>query len=234
MSIAENLEIIEERIQQACDRSGRSREEITLVGVSKKHPAQVIREALETTKLRHFGENYVQEYLEKREALRDCNEAVYHLIGHLQRNKVKALLHCPPDLIHSVDSISLATTLEQVLEEKYPDRKQAILVELRLGDEGTEKTGLPPDQLSQMADFLDQCPHLDWQGLMLIPPISESAEASRPYFRQIHDILDDLNAQRSHKLPVLSCGMSADFEMAIEEGATHIRVGTAIFGQRVY
>ena len=233
MSIAENLEKIEARVQRACERAGRDRDSVTIVGVSKKHPAAAIREALETTGLRHFGENYVQEYLEKRNELGACPGAEFHLIGHLQRNKVRTLLAYPPDLIHSLDSLSLAQTLERVMAEMHPDKKLPLLVELRLGDEGTEKTGLDPAELPQMAELLDQCPHLIWQGLMVIPPIGESAEDSRPYFRQTRELMDGLNDQRTRKLTVLSYGMSDDFEVAIEEGATHVRIGTAIFGKRV-
>ena len=234
MSIAENLSKIEQRIQRACIGCGRNRDEITLVGVSKKHPAQAIAEALDTTSLRHFGENYVQEYLEKRSVLKDRDNAIYHLIGHLQRNKVRSLLACPPDLIHSVDSIALAESIERITAELYPDKKQAILVELRIGDEGTEKTGLNPEHLGTMAEILDECHHIDWQGLMIIPPLGGEPEASRPYFRMVRQIFDDLNLHRDKKLHVLSYGMSDDFEVAIEEGATHLRIGTAIFGQRLY
>ena len=234
MSIAENLSKIEQRIQQACTRCGRNRDEITLVGVSKKHPAQAIAEALDTTSLRHFGENYVQEYLEKRDILKDRTNAFYHLIGHLQRNKVRSLLSCPPDLIHSVDSIALAESIERITAELYPDKKQPILVELRIGDEGTEKTGLDPALLNTMAGILDQCHHIDWQGLMIIPPLGGQPEDSRPYFKQVHQIFDEINLRRDKKLHILSYGMSDDFEVAIEEGATHLRIGTAIFGQRLY
>lgn len=234
MSIADNLLKIETRIQQACIRAGRNRNDITLVGVSKKHPAQAIIEALETTNLRNFGENYVQEYLEKRETLKDKPNAIYHLIGHLQRNKVRSLLSCPPDLIHSVDSIPLVDALERITAELYPDKKQPILVELRIGDENTDKTGLPPSQLAEIAEEIDRCPHIDWQGLMIIPPLGGDPEQSRPYFKQVHQLFDEINQRRSPKLTVLSYGMSDDFEVAIEEGATHLRIGTAIFGQRIY
>ncbi len=232
MTIATNLETIEKRIQLACARSNRRREDVKLVGVSKKKPAEAIIEALDTTELRDFGENYVQEYVEKRQILAGRTEAVWHLIGHLQRNKVRQLMAFPPALIHSVDSTALAGQIDRVTAELYPDYRQPILVELRIGDEDGEKTGLPVDELPGMVDFLEKCSHLDWQGLMIIPPAFEDSEGSRPYFAQVRRILDDINRQRKVPLSVLSYGMSHDYEVAIEEGATHIRIGTAIFGAR--
>lgn len=232
MTIATNLEGIEARIAEACRRSGRDRSDVTLVGVSKKKPVTAILEALETTQLRDFGENYVQEYVEKRAMLEDAKGARFHLIGHLQRNKVRQLMAYPPDLIHSVDSQALAKQIELVTAELYPERRQAILIELRIGDEEGEKTGLPLDELDALVSFVDSCAHLELKGLMLIPPAFEDAEASRPYFKQVREILDRLNVARQSRLDVLSYGMSHDFEVAIEEGATHVRIGTAIFGAR--
>ena len=191
-------------------------------------------EALETTSLRNFGENYVQEYIEKRQTLTSYPQAIYHLIGHLQRNKVRQLLDFPPELIHSVDSIALIESLERIMVERYPDMRQSILIELRIGDEGTDKTGMDPKDLPAAVQKLGECPHLNWQGLMLIPPLGQDPENSRPYFKQIHQIFDQINQTRPQKLTILSYGMSDDFEVAIEEGATHIRIGTAIFGARQY
>ena len=232
MSIASNLEGIEKRIQQACRRATRERASVTLVGVSKRHPAGAIVEAMDTTDLRHFGENYVQEYVEKRQQLEDKSEALWHFIGHLQRNKVRQLLAYPPALVHSVDSIALIDTLERVMSELHPEQKLPILIELRIGDEDGEKTGLAPELLDDVAAHLAGCPHLDWQGLMLIPPLGRAAEASRPYFQAVRQKFEAINAVRQTPLTVLSYGMSDDFEVAIEEGATHIRIGTAIFGAR--
>lgn len=232
MTISENLEGIEQRISDACRRCGRDRCEVTLVGVSKKKPVTAIVEALETTSLRDFGENYVQEYVEKRAMLGDAKGVRFHLIGHLQRNKVRQLMSCPPDLIHSVDSLALARQIEQVTAELYPTRRQAILIELRIGDEDGEKTGLPVGQLEALVEFVDSCAHLELKGLMLIPPASEDPEAARPYFRQVRELLMRLNEHRARRLEILSYGMSHDFEVAIEEGATHVRIGTAIFGAR--
>ena len=232
MSISSNLEEIEARICQACARAGRARGEVTLVGVSKKKPAEDVIEALDTTPLRDFGENYVQEYVEKRQALAGRKEAVWHLIGHLQRNKVRQLMAFPPALIHSLDSVALAETLDRVTAGLCPGYRQPVLVELRIGDEDGEKTGLDPDGLEEMAETLDRCAHLAWKGLMLIPPVSENAQDARPYFRRVCEIFNGINARRADRLTVLSFGMSQDFEVAIEEGATHIRVGSLIFGAR--
>lgn len=232
MTIAENLMSVEERIQAACVRAGRMRSDVVLVGVSKRKPASAVAEALDTTSLRDFGENYVQEYVEKRAELADRGEAVWHLIGHLQRNKVRQLMAYPPALIHSVDSISLAQTIERVTAEMYPDYRQPVLIELRIGDEDGEKTGLDPDELDAMLDVLDKCSHLELRGLMLIPPAVENPEDARPYFRAVREIFEKINENRAEKMSILSYGMSHDFEVAIEEGATHIRVGTAIFGAR--
>ncbi len=231
MTIATNLQNIEDRIVKACERAGRNRESVTLVGVSKKKPWEAIVEALETTQLRDFGENYVQEYVEKREILGE-REAVWHLIGHLQRNKVRALMAFPPELIHSVDSVSLAEQLERVTGEMYPEYRQKILIELRIGDEEGEKTGLSPKALPEMMNFLKGARHLDVKGLMLIPPESEAPEGARPYFRKVREIRDELVREYGISLDILSYGMSHDFEIAIEEGATHVRIGTAIFGAR--
>jgi pyridoxal phosphate enzyme (YggS family) len=232
MTIASRLESIENRISQACTRAGRERSSVTLVGVSKRHPAEAISEALNTTNLRHFGENYVQEYVEKRQQLGE-NGAIWHFIGHLQRNKVRQLMAFPPALIHSVDSIALIDTLERIMAECHPNQKQPILIELRIGDEDSEKTGLDPQALDEVAAHLAQCPHLDWRGLMLIPPLGRESEASRPYFQAVKSKFDAINVKRTQPLTVLSYGMSDDFEVAIEEGATHIRIGTAIFGARL-
>ena len=230
MGISENLNRIESRIQAACERCGRKRDAVKLIGVSKKKPVSAIIEALETTPLRDFGENYVQEYTEKRASLID-RAADWHFIGHLQRNKVRQLMTYPPKLIHSVDSVGLIEQIERITGEMYPDYRQPILLELRIGDEDGEKTGMPPAQIEEAIQSVCACSHLDLQGLMLIPPACDNPEDVRPYFKEIHRIYDDL-CEKGFHLSVLSYGMSHDFEVAIEEGATHIRIGTAIFGER--
>lgn len=232
MTIAENLKEIEARICAACERSGRVRSEVTLVGVSKRKPASAIAEALETTELRHFGENYVQEYVEKRELLSVHTEAKWHLIGHLQRNKVRQLMAYPPVLIHSVDSIALANQIERVMSEVHAGKVQDILAELRIGDEDGEKTGMAAAEADSFIEHMKHCPHLKLRGLMLIPPVCENVDDVRPYFAEIRSIFERLNAEKGLQMDILSYGMSHDFEAAIEEGATHIRIGTAIFGAR--
>lgn len=232
MSVISNLENLESRICAACARAHRSRDEIVLVGVSKKQPVPLMEEAYGEAGIRDFGENYVQEYLEKRELLRDMPEARWHFIGHLQRNKVRQLMSFAPDMIHSVDSPQLAVLLDRAAAEVHPGVCQKILVELRLGDEDTAKTGLLPERLPEMAATLDGCRHLRWAGLMLIAPLGSDSEMARPYFRRVREIFEAINLNRAEKLSVLSYGMSGDFEIAIEEGATHIRVGTALFGAR--
>lgn len=235
MSIETNLNLIEERIAEACMRSGRRREDLTLIGVSKKQPVGSIRAALEMTTLRDFGENYVQEYVTKREQLsKEIADygAKFHFIGHLQRNKVRQLMSQPPAMIHSVDSPELVLQINKVSTEVALEARQKIVVELRIGDEDSEKTGLSPECLPNMIETIDDCRQLHWVGLMIIPPLGRCAEDSRPYFREVRGLFDKINSRRTEKLTVLSYGMSDDFEVAIEEGATHLRIGTAIFGAR--
>lgn len=235
MSIETNLNLIEERIGEACLRVGRRREEVTLIGVSKKQSIDAVRTALQATALRDLGENYVQEYVTKREQLsQEIAEygAKFHFIGHLQRNKVRQLMTYPPEMIHSVDSPELALQINKVSTEVALAARQKILVELRIGDEDGEKTGIAPESLPGLIETIDECRQLHWVGLMIIPPLGGCAEDSRPYFRKVRELFDKINSRRTEKLSVLSYGMSDDFEVAIEEGATHIRIGTAIFGAR--
>ena len=232
-TIASRLQKIEERIQQDCLACGRESSDVKLVAVSKKHSGTSVLEAY-TLGLHHFGENYVQELNEKQSELMSLEDIHWHFIGHLQRNKVAKVLSARPALIHSLDSPVLALRIQEKCAELYPTQKQGILIELRIGDEDGLKTGLPPDELPAMLETLEHCPHLDFQGLMIIPPLGRDPEASRPYFKQIRELRDSLAQKRNAPLPVLSFGMSDDFEIAIQEGATHIRIGTAIFGEREY
>ena len=186
------------------------------------------------TTLRDFGENYVQEYVTKREQLsKEIADygAKFHFIGHLQRNKVRQLMSQPPAMIHSVDSPELVLQINKVSTEVALEARQKIVVELRIGDEDSEKTGLSPECLPNMIETIDDCRQLHWVGLMIIPPLGRCAEDSRPYFREVRGLFDKINSRRTEKLTVLSYGMSDDFEVAIE-GATHLRIGTAIFGAR--
>ena len=158
--------------------------------------------------------------------------APVHFIGHLQRNKVRQLMSQPPAMIHSVDSPELVLQINKVSTEVALEARQKIVVELRIGDEDSEKTGLSPECLPNMIETIDDCRQLHWVGLMIIPPLGRCAEDSRPYFREVRGLFDKINSRRTEKLTVLSYGMSDDFEVAIEEGATHLRIGTAIFGAR--
>jgi pyridoxal phosphate enzyme (YggS family) len=191
------------------------------VAVSKKFSARAIREAYQAG-LREFGENYVQEFAQKNPELEDLKDARFHLIGHLQSNKARdasALFQ----VIHTVDSPKLLRRLEMFAAggEKQID----VLIEVKLSEE-LSKTGARPEGIPELLDVAQRCPHLCMKGLMTIPPWSEDAERSRPYFRRLAQL------GRQYGLKDLSMGMSGDFEVAIEEGATIIRVGTAIFGPR--
>jgi pyridoxal phosphate enzyme (YggS family) len=231
MSIARNLANINERIAAAARRIGRSPEEITLMAVSKTHPPERIREAYAAGH-RIFGENRVQEYAQKHEALADLSGAEFHLIGHLQSNKAKGAVELFT-AVDSVDSLRLADRLNQAalrLNKRLP-----VLIEINVGGE-MQKSGAPPcspelEELLQAAPALEA---LEFRGLMTVPPYTEDPEGARPYFRMLHDIRRDLAARKSPGigLDVLSMGMSHDFEVAIEEGSTFVRVGTAIFGTR--
>lgn len=215
--LAENLTAVEERIQRACVSAGRSRDEITLIAVTKVFPAEVILQAYELG-LRHFGENYVQEFAGKAPAVSGLDGAVYHLIGHLQSNKSKIASEIFSS-IQTVDSTKLARRLND--HGKHLD----VMIEVKLSHEEA-KHGADPAELPELIDAIRACPNLTLRGLMTMPPWSDDPEPSRPYFRRLRELAV------AHNLPSLSMGMSHDFEVAIQEGATHIRVGTALFGRR--
>jgi pyridoxal phosphate enzyme (YggS family) len=215
------LEGVERRIRQAAERSGRRRSDVTLVAVSKKFSAARIREAYEAG-LREFGENYVQEFARKRPELADLSGARFHLIGHLQSNKARdasQLFH----VIHTVDSLKILRRLEAAAAEQK--KALEVLIEVKLSPEQS-KTGADPQKLPDLLEEAGKCEHLKLTGLMTMPPWSENPEDSRPYFRRLAQLA------RQHGLQQLSMGMSNDFEIAIEEGATLIRIGTALFGPR--
>lgn len=225
-TISANLERVRERIAKAAAHSWRRPEEITLVGVTKTVSPEAIRIAYELG-LRHFAENRVQEFEAKEPKLLNL-QAAWHLIGHLQRNKSRRAVH----LFHridSVDSLSLALTLES--EAVGQGKRVPVLIEVRLGDE-PNKTGITETHLPALADTIGPSENLRLRGLMGVPPYFEDPELARPYFRKLHELKDDLSRRLGTPLPVLSMGMSHDLEIAIEEGATEIRVGTAIFGER--
>ena len=228
-SVRENLLRMQERIAGAAARAGRNADEITLIGVSKTHPANAIREAFEAG-VRHFGENRVQEWEGKRTGTEGL-AATWHLIGHLQNNKaVRAarLFHS----IDSVDDLALAQRLDRARVEVGIPEKLRVLIEVRVAPEET-KSGVETREASELAEKIAGLPRLELGGLMCIPPFLEQAEKVRSYFRRLRELRDDLAKTLGLALPVLSMGMSRDFEVAIEEGATEVRVGTALFGTRI-
>jgi pyridoxal phosphate enzyme (YggS family) len=221
-SIGENILRIQERIARARERASRD-DEVTLIAVSKTQPAEAIRAAYEAG-IRHFGENRVQEWEGKRGLLGDL-DGVWHLIGHLQSNKAARAakaFHC----VDSVDDFGVAQRLENARTEKL-----RILIEVRVADEAT-KSGVEIGLLPELLEKIAALKNLEVAGLMCIPPFLEDAERVRPYFAGLRSVRDKLVRAGRLALPVLSMGMSHDFEMAIEEGATEVRIGTAIFGSR--
>jgi PLP dependent protein len=223
-----NLLHVQQRIAAAAKRAGRLPEEITLIAVSKTHPAEAVREAYQVG-IRHFGENRVQEWEAKHGKVNDL-PAAWHLIGHLQSNKAARAAR----LFHSVDSVddfTLAQRLDRARSELDGFEKLRVLIEVRVEQEAT-KNGVEITGLAGLAKKIVELPRLELAGLMCIPPLFEDVERARPYFRRLRELRDALQAQLGGALPVLSMGMSHDFEVAIEEGATEIRVGTALFGQR--
>ena len=228
-SVRENLLRIQVKIAGAAARTGRRAEEITLIGVSKTHPADAIREGYEAG-VRHFGENRVQEWEGKRAGTEGL-EATWHLIGHLQSNKAARAAR----LFHSVDSIddfAIAQRLDRARVEAGFTGKLRVLIEVRVAPEET-KSGVEIDELPALAEKMAELPRLELAGLMCIPPYLQNAEQVRPYFRRLRELRDELTRKLGNALPTLSMGMSHDFEAAIEEGATEVRVGTALFGTRV-
>jgi PLP dependent protein len=224
--IASHLAEIRERIARSAARAGRAPEDITLVAVSKTFPPEAIRSAFELG-LRQFGENRVQEWESKRAAVADLN-ATWHLIGHLQSNKARRAANLF-DRVDSVDSVALAEKLDAAAASEVKGLK--ILIEVHLGGEET-KSGVPEADLPELAEIFAQLQNLELRGLMTIPPYFEKPEQVRPYFQKLRTLRDQVSAQIGMPLNVLSMGMSHDFEIAIEEGATEIRVGTALFGER--
>jgi PLP dependent protein len=227
-TIRENLVRIRERIGVAARRAGRSAAEITLIGVSKTHPAEIIREAFEAG-LRHFGENRVQEWEGKRSGVKNLT-AIWHLIGHLQSNKAARAAK----IFHSIDSVddfALAERLNRARSEAGLEEKLRVLIEVHIAKEEA-KSGAEMEEVPTLAEKIVALPKLELAGLMCIPPFLEDAEQVRPYFARLRQLRDDLGKRLSRALPVLSMGMSHDFEAAIEEGATEVRIGTAVFGER--
>ena len=223
------IERVRQRIGTAAARSNRAVEDITLVAVSKTHPAEAVREAI-AVGLTDFGENRVQEAEAKiPEVGRDA--ARWHLIGHLQSNKARRAVELF-DWIHSLDSVDLARRIDRICHE-VDRRELPVLIQVDLGHEAT-KTGVEEKDLRAVVNVVRQCDRLKLRGLMTLPPFFEAAEKARPYFKRLRELRDELQEQGvfGERLGDLSMGMTHDFEIAIEEGATIIRVGTAIFGER--
>lgn len=227
--VTENLQIVEEKIQKACQRAGRSRDEVTLIAVSKTKPVEMIREATQSG-INTFGENKVQELLEKQTVLtEDLN---WHLIGHLQRNKVRQVVG-KVKRIHSVDSLRLARQIQTEYEKK--NMTADILIEVNVAKEES-KFGFMPEETEDAIREIAAFPNIRVRGLMTIAPFVENAEENRVHFYNLRKLLVDINEKNIDNINMneLSMGMTGDYEVAIEEGATYVRVGTGIFGDRQY
>jgi PLP dependent protein len=219
--ITERLAKVESRIERAAERSGRRRADIALVAVSKRFSADHLREAY-AAGLREFGENYVQEFVDKRPQLDDLADAKYHFIGHLQSNKAR--LACQLfAVVQTVDSAKLLARLDAAAGEL--DSKLEVMLEVKLSDEES-KSGALPEEVPALLEAASRCSHLTVSGLMTMPPWNIDPEHSRPYFRQLAALAGSAGLKK------ISMGMSGDLEVAIEEGATIVRVGTALFGPR--
>jgi PLP dependent protein len=231
MSVAENIARVRERIQAAAMRAGRDADDITLMAVSKTFPAHSIREAYEAG-IRQFGENRVQEFAGKVKDLDDLGEARWHMIGHLQSNKATKA----SELFHAVDSVDSFKLAEKLNEAAIQANKTlAVLIEINVGGEEA-KTGVAPGspQLEHLLSAARQLERLQVKGLMTIPPFFDDPEATRSYFRTLRELRDQIAARNlpGIEMAALSMGMSHDFEVAIQEGSSCVRVGTAIFGER--
>ena len=223
--VAEKIQHIENRIASACKRAGRLREHVTLVAVSKKQPAELVNEAL-SHGITDLGENRVQEYLAKRDSLQSHR---FHMIGHLQRNKVRMLIG-KTVLIHSVDSVELA----EEIDRRAATAGLITYILLEVNSSGEEsKFGLSLSEVPDVAGRLQACRNVRLRGLMTVAEYLEDVEQLRPSFRSLRVLRDEL-AARFQDVPIteLSMGMTNDFEVAIEEGATMVRIGSAIFGPR--
>lgn len=226
MSIPERLEMIRERIAGACRRAGRDPGEITLLGATKTQGEEKIRQAFDAG-LQIFGENRVQEARDKIQSLSDL-PLTWHFIGHLQKNKAGAAIDLF-DTIQSVDSSSLARRLEHVAAQK--EQTVSVCVEINIGGEVT-KSGVSRNQIESLCEEISEYDHLRLKGIMSIPPYHPDPEKVRPYFLELKQLFDRLSS-KYRSLKVLSMGMSEDFEAAVEEGSTMVRLGRVLFGERI-
>lgn len=227
--IRENLETVQKRMKEACETCGRAKEEVRLIAVSKTKPLPALQEAY-TYGCRDFGENKVQELVEKYEAM--PKDIRWHMIGHLQRNKVKYLVD-KVFLIHSVDSLRLAQEIEK--EAAKLEKTVNILIEVNVAEEES-KYGVTAEETPALIEEIAKMPHIRVKGLMTIAPYVEDAEENRQYFEKLNKIYVDIIHKNIDNvfMEELSMGMTGDYEVAITEGATYIRVGTGIFGERNY
>lgn len=227
--ISENIDLIEQRISEACKRAGRNRDSVTLICVTKTKPVDMLREAYEKGQ-RDFGENKVQEINRKRPEL--PADIRWHMIGHLQRNKVRQLIG-QTVLIHSVDSYRLAETISA--EAVKAQIVMPVLIEVNAAKEDS-KYGVMPENTEELVRAVSGLPGIHVEGLMTIAPYTDDPETNRPYFVLLRQLAVDIDNKCIDNVSMgkLSMGMTGDFEVAIEEGATHIRVGTGIFGERIY
>ena len=231
MSIAENIARVRERITAAARRAGREPQGIALMAISKTVSPDRIRQAY-AVGVRVFGENRVQEFSAKRDAVEDLKDAEWHMVGHLQSNKA----HAAVELFHAIDSVDSARLMQR-LESAAKERGKnlAVLIEINIGGEAA-KSGVVPEsgELAEILNLASSCESVEIRGLMTVPPYDDNPEKSRPYFRKMRALFEQIAARRlaGASMQTLSMGMSHDFEVAIEEGSTCVRVGTAIFGAR--
>jgi hypothetical protein len=224
--LPDRLAEVRRRIDAAADTAGRDPSGVTLIAVAKTFPAELVAQAI-AAGATDIGENRVQEAAAKRPAV---PPAIWHLIGPLQRNKAAAAL-ATFDVIHTVDRDEIAERLQLLLERDWPGRRQRVLMEVNVGHE-PQKAGVLPEDAPALATAILAHDRLELLGLMAIPPFGDDPEASRPHFRALRELRDRLSDRLGRALPQLSMGMSLDFEVAVAEGATMVRVGTAIFGDR--
>ncbi len=227
MSVATALNDVRARIDAAAAANGRDPASVKLIAVSKTHPAEAVREAYAEGQ-RDFGENYVQELLQKAEQLRDLTELRWHLIGHLQRNKARLIVPLV-SLVHTVDSAELANELSKRFVGAVSDRRLPVLAEVSIAGE-EQKHGAAPEALAELLQSIEALPALELRGLMCVPPFTDDPAGAVPFFAELWR-LRELHGG-AQRLPELSMGMTHDLEQAVAAGATLVRVGTAIFGAR--
>jgi pyridoxal phosphate enzyme (YggS family) len=224
-TVAENVAAVQKGVERAAARAGRKAADVKIVGVSKTFPAESIREAFESG-IRHFGENRVQEW-ESKVPVVEGLAATWHLVGHLQRNKAARAIR----LFHTIDSVDSLPLAEKLNLAAGEGRRLPVLIEVRL-DPAITKTGCAPTELSRLVEGVLLMPRLELRGLMTVPEMTADPQQARPLFRRLREMRDAVSRQFHCELPELSMGMSRDFEIAIEEGATQVRIGTALFGAR--